>query len=160
MWKGQGTRYPVVGRSPGCPGVPSITQAFPPLPPEQSLRVCSLSVCFSLCQLLLHFCTSPPWLGRGVEGLRIPLCGMERLGKQGGGDPRVRGLQLTSREACHWLSSRGLSLRRELPAPHHSLPLPPRAPWLLSLPAGPPPSQTAARGRGRSISEQRGPCGL
>lgn len=72
----------------------------------------------------------------------------------------MRGLQLTSREACHWLSSQGLSLRRELPAPHHSLPLPPRAPWLLSLPAGPPPSQTAARGRGRSISEQRGPCGL
>lgn len=54
----------------------------------------------------------------------------------------------------------GPGLRRELLAPYHSLPLPPRAPWLLSLPAGPPPSQTAARGRGRSISEQRGPCGL
>jgi hypothetical protein len=38
-------------------------------------------------------------------------------------------------------------------------PLPPRAPWLPSLPAGSLPSQTAAR-RGRSISEQRGPCGL
>lgn len=66
----------------------------------------------------------------------------------------MRGLELASREARDWPSSQGLGLRRELPAPHHSLPLPPRAPWLHSLPAGPPPSQTAARGRGRSISEQ------
>lgn len=91
---------------------------------------------------------------------RIPLCGMERTGVQGGREPRVRGLEQASREARHWPSSQGLGLRRELLAPHRSLPLPPRAPWLLSLPAGPLPSQTAARGRGRSISEQRGPCGL
>lgn len=158
MWKGQGTRYPAAGRSPGCPKVPSITEG----PPEQSLRVCRGLPQYVLLALPIAapLCTSPPWLGRGMEGLRIPLCGMERIGKQGGGEPRVRGLQLTSRESCHWLSSQGLRLRRELPAPHHSLPLPPQAPWLLSLPAGPPPSQTAARGRGRSISEQRGPCGL
>lgn len=110
--------------------------------------------------MLLPFCTSSPWLGRVVEGLQNSPCGPERTAEQGGGEARVRGLELTSREARHWLRSRGLGLRRELPAPHHSLPLPPRAPWLLSLPAGPLPSQTAARGRGRSISEQRGPCGL
>lgn len=111
--------------------------------------------CFASAALLLHVFSSA---GAGWWRVsRIPLCGMEGTG---GGGPRVRGLEPASKEARHWPGSQGLGPKRELPAPRYSLPLPPRAPWLLSLPAGPPPSQTAARGRGRSISEQRGPCGL
>lgn len=156
--EGAGDGCPQMGRSPGCPRVPSKnTQS----PPEQSLSALTV---LSLCVLSFANCCSPSarlLLGWGGwwRVSRIPLCEMERTGLQGGGEPRVRGLELASREARHWLRSQGLGLSRELPAPHHSLPLPPRAPWLLSLPAGPLPSQTAARGRGRSVSEQRGPLG-
>ena len=156
-WEG-GDRGSRGWKSLGCPGVPSER----PKPPEQRPRVCrmlSLLVCvscFASAAPLLHVFSLA---GVGWWRVsRIPLCGMERTG--GGGGPRARGLELASREARHWPSSQGLGPRRELPAPRHSLPLPPRAPWRPSLPAGPPPSQTAARGRGRSISEQRGPCGL
>lgn len=38
----------------------------------------------------------------------------------------MRGLEAASREARDWPSSQGLLLRREQPAPHHSLPLPPQ----------------------------------
>lgn len=70
----------------------------------------------------------------------------------------MRRLELASREARHWPSSQGLGLRRELPAPHHSLPAP-GAPSLPSLPAGPLPSQTAARGEEEAFPSREAPVG-
>lgn len=117
----------------------------------------SLWVHFWLGQLLCTFSTSSWSEEVWWRVSRIPLCGEERM--EAGKRRTGVGAGTDCREAGHWLSSQGLGLRRELPAPRHPLLLPPGAPWLLSLPAGPLPSQTAARGRGRSISEQRGPCG-
>ena len=158
MWRGLGGWGQGIQRLEGVQGVPRCPPSAPsPLSkaPGPADRSFSWGSCFASAALLLHVFS----LARAGwwRVSRIPLCGMEGTG---GGGPRARGLEPASKEARHWPSSQGLGPKRELPAPRYSLPLPPRAPWLLSLPAGPPPSQTAARGRGRSISEQRGPCGL
>lgn len=152
-----GTGDPEVGRSPGCPKVPSEC----PQPSEQSPWACwplFLLVCvscFARAAPLLHVFFSLGW-GGVVEGLQnSPLWD--------GGDRRRRtktegGWSRPARRPLAQLPGPGPERGSCLP-PHIPSPAP-RAPWLLSLPGWAPPSQTAARGRGRSISEQRGPCEL
>lgn len=146
-------------KSLGCPGVPSEC----PKPPEQRPRLCQLLFlpvcvsCFANAAPLLHVFSlagvgwwwglqnSPLWDGEEDRRRR-------RTKSKGAGAGQQGGLPLAQ------LPGPGPKEGTACPSP-----FPPPAPQgslAASLPAGTLPSQTAARGRGRSISEQRGPCGL
>lgn len=116
---------------------------------------CLASCCFSPARLLLG-------QGGWWRVSRIPLCGIGRTRVQRGGEGRGGWWAGASQQGGPSLAQLPGSEPEEgsaCPSPFSPHP-PPRAPWLLNLPAGPMPSQTTARRRGRSISEQRGPCGL